>query len=617
MITLVQVNKNDITNLVKFFNQISEIRLNTEANEFFLSHLNNQDQKEWIKYLLDRIIISEEDESSTTSICILDTGVNPTHPIIEPFIKSNSRIQSVVAPIDSVNDLLGHGTQMAGVAIFNDLKSALEERKHLNINHSIESVKILPDSGENEESLFGAVTSDAVMSAEIESPYNNKIYCMAITSDSNGPIPGSPTQWSATIDSLSHDENNNRRLFLISGGNIHPLTYSESGIEYPDFNSQYEVENPGQSWNALTIGAYNKNSIFIDDDKAVGFEPVSKNNELSPYSSTSVSWDPKTPIKPEVLFDGGNMIKNNNGDYDSHDNHSLLTANHKIQPINPKYFSTINATSSATAQASNFTARLWNEYPELWPETIRGLVVHSGNWTKEMISQFKYNDKKSEGIRNLIRHTGYGVPNYNNAVSSQNNSVNLIAESEIQPYIKEGTSIKYNEANFYKIPWPKDELELLDNEKIRLKVTLSYFIEPSPNKVGWTNKYIYPSYRFAFDIIRPTESLEEFQARISKELRYDDYKTTSSSLNWFIGRDNRNNGSIHSDFIEDTAINLSDTNYIVVYPQGGWWKERKKFKRFNNGTRYSLILTLETIDREVDINLYQPIMNQIEGLIEV
>jgi len=45
------------------------------------------------------------------------------------------------------------------------------------------------------------------------------------------------------------------------------------------------------------------------------------------------------------------------------------------------------ATSCATAKASWLAAQITYKYNNAWPETIRGLIVHSASWTEQMISQ--------------------------------------------------------------------------------------------------------------------------------------------------------------------------------------------------------------------------------------
>ena len=82
-------------------------------------------------------------------------------------------------------------------------------------------------------------------------------------------------------------------------------------------------------------------------------------------------------------------------------------------------------------------ANIQHNCPNLWPETIRGLLVHSATWTDEMLRTFipaSYVTKND--YRNLIRVCGYGIPNLERAVYSARNSVNLIIEDELQPFVK-------------------------------------------------------------------------------------------------------------------------------------------------------------------------------------
>ena len=93
--------------------------------------------------------------------------------------------------------------------------------------------------------------------------------------------------------------------------------------------------------------------------------------------------------------------------------------------------------------------------------------------------------------------------------------------------------------------------------------------------------------------------------------------TPSGSERWTIGKENinRRNGSIHSDFMELTAAELAYCNHIAVYPVIGWWRERKHLGKVENKTRYSLIISLET--PEQDIELYTTVKNIIEVPIEI
>ena len=241
-------------------------------------------------------------------------------------------------------------------------------------------------------------------------------------------------------------------------------------------------------------------------------------------------------------------------------------------------------------------------------------MIHSAEWTDEMKKQFCVDDKKGNGIRNLLRTCGYGVASLERARDSADNSVNMIIQAELQPYCREGSRYKTKDMHLHEIPWPSDLLQELENTEVSMKVTLSYYVEPAPDQKGWNNKYRYPSGALRFDVIGKTETKDEFLRRINKAMR-DDGKDGGSEGNsdsdrWFLGSRNRNVGSVHSDVWRGHAADLATCKYIAVYPIIGWWRERHNLGRYNDSMRYSLVVSISTPEETVDF--YTPIHTIIE-----
>lgn len=595
IVRLIKANKTQLSGLISCSQYIAEFRRAPEPTSFF-DDLSGVEQQEWVEELLERTKF----KNSNSYICLLDTGLNSAHPLISPTVEDGS-VQAVDETWGT-NDHMGHGTEMAGVAIYNDLKSKLIENNSVNVSHKIESVKILPPKGENPIRLYGAITEQAVALAEISNPNADRTLCMAVTSPYFNTEDGSPTSWSAAVDSITSgaNEKGEKRLFFISAGNVYPSELSN--IEYPDSSIIHGVENPGQSWNAITVGAVS-NDIQINSPTYNGFKPVADVGELSPYSSTSVTWNNKWPIKPEILLDGGNMATNGM-DYTECEDLSILTThhNHLVRP-----FSTICGTSSATAKAAWMAAQIYEEYPGIWPETVRALLVHSARWTNAMREQLCTEDSKTKGRKQLLRSCGYGIPDLDKAIQCANNSVNLVIQGELQPFEKD----KMNEMHLHELPWPKEVLQSLGETKATIRVTLSYFIEPGPGEVGWKDKYRYPSCGLRFDVINSNETLVDFKKRVNIKMRGDDKSDSGdgNSRDWYLGVGNRDTGSIHSDFCDDLAINLCDANQVAIYPVIGWWRERSHLGKYNEKIRYSLVVSIET--PEVNTDLYTPIITEI------
>jgi hypothetical protein len=139
-----------------------------------------------------------------------------------------------------------------------------------------------------------------------------------------------------------------------------------------------------------------------------------------------------------------------------------------------------------------------------------------------------------------------------------------------------------------------------------MRITLSYFVEPSPGEVGWKDRYRYASHGLRFELNGPGENEADFVARINRKARDDDEHpgTEGATDHWTIG-EARNVGSIHSDIWTGTAVELALSNLIAVHPSVGWWRERQHLNRYNRRTRYSLVVSFSLPGQEIDI--YTPV----------
>lgn len=604
-VCLIKANATQLQQLIDYSDHIAEFRRAPETAEFFAQQ-NIVEQREWVDDLCSRIEI----DPSVTTICVLDTGVNNGHPLLQNLIADEDS-QTINSAWGSA-DQFGHGTEMCGVATFFNLQACLETQNPIKIRHKIESVKIIPtgESNTNDPELYGDVTRQAIYLAEIEKPGANRVVCLAITSEKFNTNDGSPTSWSAEVDNITsgaHD--GKKRLIFVAGGNVYPCEISQGG-GYPLANKMKSIHSPGQAWNAVTVGAY---SSIAAVPQGTSYSPVTAVGNLSPYSTTSITWDKKWPIKPEILCDGGNMITDGQL-YSESDASSLLTTAHNIQE---RLLTTIWGTSSATAQASNIAAQICEKYPMFWPETVRALMIHSATWTQDMLTMCGAANRSKRG--NLLRTCGYGIPSLEKALYTLNNDVNMIIQGELLPYAKDDDGkIHTNEMHIHNLPWPKDILLELGALPVAVKITLSYFIEPGPGCIGWKDRYRYPSCLLRFDLNNKNEDLEDFKKRINRAAREDEQDSgdgTSGSNRWYLGKNNRNVGSIHSDIWKGTAAELSQCNHIGIFPAIGWWKERKYLNCYNKTIRYALVVSLETPDQSVD--LYTPIKVQITPPIEI
>jgi hypothetical protein len=616
-ILTIKANYSQLIELIKSFGYIAELRKLEELNSFWLDDNDTIENNEWINDSLEKITFKK----TNNVISILDTGINNGHRLLAPMLNDNDKL--TVNQIWGKNDIaepsfIGHGSSMAGLSAYGDLKHILKQTSSIIINHKLESIKIIPNKGYNKKESYPNITEQALSIAKISSSKYKRIFCLAVTADYQVEF-GKPSSWSSAIDkAIFGDDLNDKKIFVISTGNVR---FSDDYTQYPETNLNCIIESPAQAWNAITIGAYTTKTLIKN-------KTVANKKELSPFSRTSSSFERNWPIKPEVVFEGGNLRLSDNGVVENDIELDLLTTSHK--PLRNLY-TTIHATSAATALAANFLAKLRNVYPDAWEETLRALIIHSSSWTNEMKKQFNF-DGKSLSALNLLRIVGYGVPNIQKAISCKTNYLTFIAEEIIQPYKKEKSKEPETyEVHYYDFPWPKEILESIENTEVTLKVTLSYFIEPNPGERGNENKYSYQSAALKFALINPGETLSNFKLRtnkfnrdrLAKDLKKENLDSTDFNKNtgnsrWVLGAENVFRGSVHSNYWVGPAIEIADCNRIAIFPQSsGWWKNLKSKEKYNEKLKYSLIVSLETPENSADI--YTEIVNKVkvENLVKV
>lgn len=567
------------------------------AQEFV--EMSASDQNQWCEDLATRILPPDED---APAVCLLDTGLLATHSLLAGHIDPEADCDTY-DPAWGSDDHNGHGTQMAGFCVFGEeLDLMLQNTNQIQLRTRVESVKILPRKGENDPQLYGEITQACAAIAEIKNPSRRRVFSMAVTSTASPD--GQPDSWSAAIDEHAATE---KSLFVLSAGNI----YVSDSYSYMTENETSPIESPGQSWNAITVGAYTTRTVIEPADDFPGWKPVSPSGGLGPISRTGFLWDRAWPNKPDVLAEGGNLAWEPRWSTpsDGADSLRLLTTSSDGKLT----FS--GDTSAAANSVAKLCAEICAEYPEVWAETVRGLTVHSARWTLTMLALRGSN--KGE-VADFIRVHGFGVPSLERALESRKNSATLIIEDELQPFADGKNGPKLNEMNIHELPWPDEVLMKLGSTKVRMRVTLSYFVEPNPARrgTGYSTKYQYASHGLKFDVKTSLESDVQFRRRISAAEGKGD--SSSDSSEWLLGTKARHKGSLHSDIWEGDANKLAGRNHIAVYPTTGWWKTHKSAQKWNSKARYSLIVSLECDESEVEIDgarltvdLYSAIRQQV------
>ena len=200
-VKVVHASLAQLERLTTLSDDIAEYRRAKDTTAFW-TEMENREQAQWVEELLRRCQV---DSDTDVAVCILDTGVNNGHPLLAPVLRDEDCLS--VNPDwgghdhDMANQ--GHGTRMAGIAAYGDLRACLAGREGIFLRHCLESVKILPPPPDtNQPDLWVFLTAQGVSRAEIEAPQRKRILCMAVTASDTRDW-GRPSSWSGAMDQLT------------------------------------------------------------------------------------------------------------------------------------------------------------------------------------------------------------------------------------------------------------------------------------------------------------------------------------------------------------------------------------------------------------------------------
>lgn len=581
-----------------------------------IEDLSTDQQAEFVDDLAERV---EPADETQPAVCHLDSGVARTHILLVASLAPQD-LHTVIGT--SGFDLDGHGTKMAGIALLGDLDPHLASNDPVQLRHRLESVRILPNRHEPDHDVlaYGDVTAQAVSLPEVTSTTRRRVFCMPVTTKTDAPgNPGEPTLWSATVDALAvgtsvvRDGDELRllgspdpkaaRLIIVSAGNV-----DDYAAQHLDQSDTSPARDPAQAWNAVTVGAYTEMITPPTDPAYAGWDVLAGAGDLSPHSRTSLGYGPRPwPIKPDIVLEGGNVLHDRGSQFEYPPAVCLRSTGH----TNNQSLASANATSAATAEASRIAALVMATYPSYWPETVRALLVHGAEWTPAMRAVLDAARRRGLKAQHMmLRRYGWGVPTEDRVLRSSDQAVTLVVQDEFVPFTGDG--FKIPAFRLHDLPWPRETLEDLGAAPVNLRVTLSYFIEPTASRRGWRQRYTYPSHSLRFELQDPLETEAQFIRRVNRDADTEEGggRPAAGQINWLVGPAGRNLGSLHQDIWETSGIELARSGRLAVYPVGGWWKKNQARDRQGRAVRYTLVVSLRTPESGID--LYTPIANQLD-----
>ncbi|MEQ1617706.1 MAG: S8 family peptidase [Terricaulis sp.] len=385
-------------------------------------------------------------------IGIIDSGVND-HPLI-----GEALIGAIASP-DRLGtaDAWGHGTRVAGVALFGDLSAQLD-RGALERPFRLCSARVVNDTGNfDPETLVPSVMRDAI--GRLHQQFGCRIFVVPLADRLRVYDGGKVGVWAATLDEIARELD---VLIICSAGNRYPRSgeaLEEAVTEYPrylgeDANRLFE---PAGAINVATVGAL-AHGPGLDQSHADDARVRAIAEALEPAPFTRIGPGPEGAIKPDFVEIGGTMVFDpvvrqllRGGDLASA---GVLTLHHA--PLD-RLFAAVSGTSFAAPRLAFKAASLLGRLPDASANLLRALLALAAEPPEPARERLSVVDEEL-----VTRVCGHGTPDLERAAFSDDPRVVLYADDELA----------LDHFAIYEIPIPSE----FQNEPGRrhLRVALAY-----------------------------------------------------------------------------------------------------------------------------------------------
>lgn len=524
--------------------------------------------------------------SDSPGVCIIDSGIMPGHPLLAPAI---GEAVSFPPELGEPNDLNGHGTKVAGIALYEDVLKCIEAKEFApkaflysarvtNENNTFDNEKLITTQIRNAIKYFN-------------STYGCRIFNISL-GDSIRPYQGGKQYvWAAVLDEIARELD---VLIIVSAGNyyydMHHSELENILNDYPKylFEKEARIIDPASSAIAVTVGSIciegGPTINIVAPGKGAHLRTIGKHNLPSPFTRTGPGV--QNSIKPELCEYGGNQLYDGLTKRIREDRGLSIVTTSKDIP-NQLFTTDVGTSFAAPVVACKAAQILRSIGYDISANLLRALLIHSAEYPNGIEDCFKDEE--------ILYCYGYGVPNVNRVLESSDNRVTLFAEA----------SIELDKFHIYEVPIPRQFNSVYGKKKIT--VTLAF----DPPTRHTRNDYL--GLNMSFRLIRG-KSLDEvvnaflpkkqvangFSPQIPKANNCDMYPTP----HW------REKGTVQKAvFSAKKKLEYGDTYYLVVRCENKW----VSFENIKQ--KYAVVLTIEHEDTEV--KLYSEIEARINESIRI
>lgn len=190
-------------------------------------------------------------------VCVIDSGIVPQHPLLASNVGS---YESVLTATASGVDECGHGTMVAGIAVFGDVRDGYEGGR-FESEVKVFSARVLNERNEfDEEQLIVRQMERAIETFKVE-PYRCRVFNLSL--GSRGPWFRENRRQSLWAECLDQLARTHKVLLVVSAGNhamgtgVRTRHAEEAVVEYPHYffgDGECGLCEPATAAIAVTVG---------------------------------------------------------------------------------------------------------------------------------------------------------------------------------------------------------------------------------------------------------------------------------------------------------------------------------------------------------------------------
>lgn len=535
----------------------------------------------------DQIEISAPSPDSPV-VCIIDSGIQEKHILLEPAILDDLSINYVEGE-ETTSDMVakgGHGTKVAGAVLYGD---EIPETGIHTTSVFLANARVL-----NKDNLLPRELYPAELMEFIVDDFDQiKIFNLSINSQVSARTTHM-SSWAATLDRLIFERD---LLFIVSAGNIPSDSQIPTipGIAnhlsmarlYPEYlnEASSRIANPAQSLFSLTVGSVCATDFEYDDRISFG-----KKHDISSFSRSGPGiWN---SVKPDVVEVGGDFLKERNSQILSiHDQVSI-----KVVKTGANRTGFGIGTSFATPKVTHIAAMAAKTNPGLSSLEYKALVVQSARLPDNLL----YNPTAE-----IMQRFGYGIPNLQRATQNSKYRVTFLATGEVSPY----------QANLYSLSIPEELKRPGNNFEIMIEVTLTYHANPRRTRKKLKS---YLSSWLSWESSKLGDSFDQFSKRVLKDMGKPDEEAAAEaagSIPWILSHQG-NYGSIKDMKRQDSATQKdwamvssnqlpSELSFAVIGHKG-WEKD------ISQNVPFALAISFEIMGKEIEIYDQISVSNKVD-----